>query len=105
MFTKHAAIEIIKKFVRDCNKANIQFDKVILFGSVVGESTNDDSDIDVALVSREFTHDRFENAIKLAPISLKYNDIDAQTFPSDYFEQGDPFIEEILRSGIEIEIN
>jgi hypothetical protein len=38
----------------------------------------------------------------IAPITKNYLDIDAQTFPTEYFYKGDPFIQEILRTGIDI---
>lgn len=102
MFTRNDAIEISKKFISECRNINLIFDRVILFGSFAKDTNNIDADIDLALVSRQFTNDRFENALLIAPISKNYLDIDAMTFPTDYFYKGDPFIEEILRTGIDI---
>ncbi len=31
--------------------------------------------------------------------------IETKTYPTDYFEKGDPFIDEIKKTGIEISIN
>ena len=59
----------------------------------------------VALVSDIFSYNQFENAKLIAPINLKYLDIDLKTFPTDYFEEGDPFIYEINRTGIPIDLN
>jgi uncharacterized protein len=102
VFTKNDAIELTREFIRQCQKINIAFDRVILFGSFAKDSNNIDSDIDIALVSRQFTYDRFENALMIAPITKNFLDIDVQTFPTDYFNTGDPFIEEILGTGIDI---
>jgi len=55
----------------------------------------------LALVSKQFSYDKFENALMLAPITRKFLDIDAQTFPTEYFYRGDPIIEEILSTGID----
>ncbi|MDQ1267234.1 MAG: transf 2 protein [Bacteroidota bacterium] len=78
------------------------FDHAILFGSLAKNSNNIDSDIDLALVSSQFTNDRFENALMIAPVTKNFLNIDAQTFPTAYFLKGDPFIEEIIATGIEI---
>jgi predicted nucleotidyltransferase len=102
MLTKKDAIIIISNFISDCKKINIIFSKVVLFGSLANDKASEGSDIDLALVSYQFTVDRFENALLIAPVTIKYLDIDAQTFPVDYFNNGDPFIHEILRTDIEI---
>jgi len=105
MLTKNDAIKIAGEFVNQCRKINLVFDRVILFGSLAKDTNNINSDIDLALVSKQFTGDRFENALMIAPITKNFLEIDAQTFPTDYFERGDPFIAEILGNGIDILIN
>jgi predicted nucleotidyltransferase len=100
LFTKNDIIDLIKNFVTDCNSYDLKFDKVILFGSYAKNNQSEDSDIDLALISNQFSEDSFENALKIAPILLKYLNIDAVTFPSNYFENGDPFINEIKRTGL-----
>jgi predicted nucleotidyltransferase len=102
MLTRNDAIKLIKEFIEQCRNINVVFDKVILFGSLAKDVNCEYSDIDIALVSKQFGFDRFENALMIAPITKMFLDIDTQTFPSDYFFQGDPFIEEILGTGIEI---
>jgi uncharacterized protein len=102
MLTRNDAIKIINNFINDCRNINIIFEKVIFFGSLSHDSASEDSDIDLALVSENFTGDRFHNNILIAPVLIKYLDIDAHTFPSYYFKNGDPFINEILRTGIVI---
>ncbi|MBM2814969.1 MAG: nucleotidyltransferase protein [Ignavibacteria bacterium] len=102
VFTKDDAIEITKEFIKQCQKINVVFDRVILFGSLAKDSNNTGADIDLALVSKQFTYDRFDNALMIAPITKNFLDIDAQTFPTDYFYKGDPFIDEILKTGIDI---
>jgi predicted nucleotidyltransferase len=102
MLTRQNAIDITKEFIDECRKINLVFDRVILFGSLAKDINNDNTDIDLALVSSQFTSDRFENALMIAPITKNYLDIDAQTFPTEYFYKGDPFIQEILRTGIDI---
>jgi hypothetical protein len=35
-------------------------------------------------------------------IKKPYTRIEAITYPTDYFQEGDPFIEEIIKTGIKI---
>ncbi len=79
-------------------------DKVILFGSHAKGRPNPDSDIDVVLVSDIFTGFGFEDRKYFSKINIRreFVDIETKTYPSQYFEKGDPFINEISKSGIEL---
>lgn len=102
MFTRETAIETVKDFVQSCKAEHIEFTNVILFGSTVRNQANEDSDIDVLLVSDQFSFSRWENAKLIARIHKRFSFIDAHTFPTKYFRKGDPFINEIKRTGLEI---
>jgi hypothetical protein len=54
------------------------------------------------LVSDKFSLNIFENIKLYSKINVKYPDIETHPFPTDYFNESDPFIEEIKRTGIEI---
>ena len=87
------------------NTMNIFFSKVILFGSVAANNAHDNSDIDVALISEQFTDNPITNWRLLSPvkiISRKFTDIEPHPFTKKEFEEGDPFIDEIKRTGIEV---
>ena len=79
--------------------------KAILFGSYVRNKQRKWSDIDLALVANEFTG---VASIDIRPFVFiivsdkKFIGIEPHTFQTDYFEQGDPFIDEIKRTGIEL---
>ena len=102
MFTQETTINIIQKFISACNQKNISFNKVILFGSAAKGNLNENSDIDVALISDQFSGDPFSDWHLLSPIIIKFSEIEPHPFSSEYFEESDPFIEEIKRTGIEI---
>jgi predicted nucleotidyltransferase len=107
MLTRKTAIQIIKDFIKACADRNITFNKVILFGSVANGDNRKYSDIDVAFVSDKFTDNPFENWHALSPIIIKdsrFTDIETHTFTTKDFEEGDPFIEEIKKTGIEIDL-
>ncbi|MFA4853528.1 MAG: nucleotidyltransferase domain-containing protein [Bacteroidales bacterium] len=97
-------IKLIKAYVDFCNTKNIHFNKVILFGSYAKDTAGKDSDIDVLLVSDQFTDNTFDNWRSLAPVTAKFYNIEPHPYPTSYFLKGDPFITEIKKYGIEIKI-
>jgi predicted nucleotidyltransferase len=100
MSAQEIAIAEIKNFVEQCSQRNIYFQQVMLFGSMASNRANADSDIDVLLVSDQFTEDRWENAKLIARVQKHFSTLDVHTFPTFYFQKGDPFINEIKRTGI-----
>ena len=102
MLTREIAINTVTDFVKNCEENNIIFKKVFLFGSTVNGNVHPFSDIDVLLVSDQFGLSKWENAKLIAPINRKFSSIEAHTYPTKYFLKGDPFINEIKRTGIEI---
>jgi uncharacterized protein len=102
MLTKDTAIDTIHRFITACKQRNISFRKVIFFGSVANGKSNENSDIDLALVSDQFTGNPFSDWHLLSPINIRFSEIEPHPFSTQYFEESDPFIEEIKRTGIEI---
>jgi len=104
MDPKSAAINIANDFARALLKHGIKLDRVIVFGSYINGTPDAYSDIDLALVSRQFSGFGFEDRKYFAGINNQkpFINIETKTFPTDYFEEGDPFISEILRTGIEV---
>ena len=105
MLTQDVAIETVRNYVRNIETHGFQLHTVILFGSFAKGTQHKWSDIDVALVADEFTGFTFDDK-KLFPyagIKEPYVRIEVKTYPTDYFNRGDdPFIEEIIRTGIKI---
>ncbi len=102
MLTRDVAIKMVKDFVQACEEQRIVFSKVILFGSTVRNEATENSDVDVLLASDQFGFSRWKNSGLIAPINVKYHLIEAHTYPTAYFLESDPFIEEVKRTGIEI---
>ena len=105
MVTQQIAINTVKKFAYDINQSGLQLYKVILFGSYAKNKQHEHSDIDVALVADTFSGVGFIDIKKFVKTLRNYILIQPKTFPTNYFKQGDPFIEEIIRTGIEINLN
>jgi len=55
MFTKKDLMKYISGYLTECNKLGEQFKKVIFFGSYAHNAAHKWSDIDLALVSDDFT--------------------------------------------------
>ena len=107
MLTKKTAIKIVKDFLAACGERNITFRKVLLFGSVAANNMHEYSDIDVALVSEDFSGHPFKDWSMLTPVKIssrKFSDIEPHPFTTKYFKKGDPFIDVIKKTGIEIEV-
>jgi len=80
-----------------------KIDAVILFGSYAKGTNNTDSDIDIAVVSSDIK-DKFDDGAKL--ISLTWG-VDTRIEPhliltEEFKENETPFIDEIIRTGIEL---
>jgi len=104
MFTKKDLKKYISDYIAECNKLGVHFSRVILFGSYARNTQHEWSDIDLALVSDDFNGPRLENRGKISPANIKFVDIEPHIFNTAYFEKGDPFIEEILKTGKEIKV-
>jgi uncharacterized protein len=102
MLNKALAIEQVKNFLNEVKNIGLVLNKVILFGSSARDEMNDCSDIDLLLVSDNFSLNFFENIRLYSKINIRYPDIETHPYPTGYFLESDPFIEEIKRTGIEI---
>jgi predicted nucleotidyltransferase len=104
MLTKDAAIETVRNYANDIEAHGLHLNTVILFGSFAKGTQHEHSDIDVALVADKFTGFAFEDAKLFSYVGIKkpYTRIETKTYPTKYFLEGDPFIEEITKTGIKI---
>jgi len=98
-----AVMKQMKDFVSIVDSCGITLRKAILFGSYARNKQTKYSDIDVALVADEFCSVPTED-IKLFLVAMrKYYMVQPQTYNTkDFSPDKDPFVEEILRTGIEI---
>ena len=104
MLTQNVVIEIVRNYAQDIESRGVHLRNVFLYGSFAKGTQHEWSDIDVALVADEFTGFTF-NDKKLFPyigIKKPYIRIETKTYNTDYFNEGDPFIEEIVKTGIKI---
>ncbi len=103
-YTKDEVVEDIKKYVSELNNNGIPVQEVILFGSWATGRANDESDIDVAIVSDAFTGDRYQDRRRIVPLRRRINSrIEPIPFHKQSFEAGGLLIDEIKRSGVVVD--
>ncbi len=77
--------------------------KVFLYGSHAKGIAGEWSDIDLAVVSPDFSEDLFEERIRLMKLSLGIDKrIEPSPFRPEDFNENNPLVNEINKSGIEI---
>lgn len=92
-----------KKFISLVSSNGIHIEKAILFGSYAKGTANQWSDIDIALVSNDFTGVSFYDRQRINPYLIKIDSrIEPHPFRPEDFNNDNPFIEEILKQGMAI---
>lgn len=93
----------IKRFLNMVSAGGIHLDRAILFGSYARGTAGKWSDIDIALISKDFTGVGFYDRKKVNPFLIKVDSrIEPHPFTSEDFKEDNPFVKEILNYGIEI---
>jgi predicted nucleotidyltransferase len=101
------SIEDARKIAHEYNKllliAGLPVVKTILFGSYSRREQNESSDIDIAVVLKEYRTDRFDTRLELMKYAREFEDlIEPHPFLASEFDESEPFASEILHSGINI---
>lgn len=92
----------INEFIKEIKK-HYNITAIILFGSYAKGTENEDSDIDIAIISDDF-EDIYECMANLMGMTW---DIDARIEPhpikkKDFEEESDYFIKEVINTGIKV---
>ena len=96
-------IEIIAQKYAELIRKEINLKTVYLYGSFAKGNNNEDSDIDIAVVADDFTGDPVEDRLKLMRIRRKVDTrIEPHPFCSSDFKLSNPFVREIIETGIKI---
>lgn len=103
MLSSKFALEQARSFVADMAiNSEVKLSKAILFGSMVKGNFHKDSDIDLALWSVDFCGSVPFDIEKFVKIKQKYPLIEVHTFEENDTASENPFIEEIMKNGLEI---
>ena len=101
--TSSSIIEILKKYILELNRFKINIEQAYLFGSFATGKQQKWSDIDIALVSNDFSGIDVLDAEKIArpTINIDYR-ISPITFKPEDFSTDNMFVREILKESIRI---
>ena len=93
--------EIISKYIRALNENNVNVDQAVLFGSYAKGNYSEWSDIDLAVVSKAFEGSWIKDRRKIRAITLSIScDIQVLPYRPEDFILDDPFVREILETGV-----
>lgn len=96
------ALRAARRFVRAVQKAGIRLDAAFLYGSYALGTAHEHSDIDIALVSNDFTH-RSVDWIKLRPVLQSMDArIEYKQYRPKDFRDENPLVWEIKTTGISL---
>jgi predicted nucleotidyltransferase len=100
----NSSIAVVKVFLHELKAANFRIEKAFLFGSHARGNHGKWSDIDVALVSPDFSGMPFYDSKKLTPFILKVDTrIELHPFRPEDFTEDNDFIREIIKNGIPLQ--
>ncbi len=93
----------IKQYIDALKELNIVSKSVYIFGSYAKDNFDENSDIDIAIISNDFTGNRFNDRRRIIP---KRRDIDRRIepipfLPSD-FNDSSPLVLEIKKYGVKL---
>lgn len=95
--------EIISSYLGALNSNNIPVKEAVLFGSYAAGTQQEWSDIDIALVSDVFIGNIMDDKDKIRDITLSVSsEIEVLPFAAADFNLHNPFVKEILRTGIRL---
>ncbi len=92
----------IQLFIQLASK-RIRINQVYIFGSSARGERHEWSDIDLVVVSPDFSGDSFEDSKMLFPFILQVDrSIEVHPFRPDDFSPKNPFVREIMDTGVKI---
>lgn len=96
--------ETVKNYANDVRHV-MPVDKVVLFGSYAKGTATEQSDIDICFFLQSFEGKRRVDILyELLGLTHKYKGVyfEPTAFPTEEIERGNPFVKEILRTGIDV---
>lgn len=98
---KADAVKIAERYA-DAVKANYSYIRIILFGSYAKGNFNDDSDIDIAIVFKDYGN-LMDMQLELMRLRRKIDSrIEPHPFRESEFEPSNPIVYEVLKYGQDI---
>jgi len=95
-------IKIVRYFLNEIQKTR-KVELAFLYGSYAKGSSNEWSDIDIAIVSPDFSDDLLKERLALMKLAIPIDDrIEAKPFNKKSFDPNDPLVYEITKNGIQL---
>ena len=93
----------VKQFLRAIQQHQ-RVEAAYIYGSQVKGTATDWSDIDLAIISPDFSADMFQEQLALLRLAAQIDDrIEPRPFRPDDFNAIEPLVSEIKRTGVKIE--
>jgi predicted nucleotidyltransferase len=93
----------VDELIRQLKANNFTIRKAYIFGSYAKGQQTEWSDIDLALVSDQFEGIRFYDHCKISPYLIKVDaSLEVHPFSPEDFTPDNPFVEEIMETGVRI---
>jgi predicted nucleotidyltransferase len=82
-------------------KRKYAVDKAYIFGSYAKGMATDWSDIDLAIISRDFSDDSFDDRLYLMELASRFDDrIEPMPYTPANFSINDPLVADICKNGV-----
>ncbi len=105
MFNRNDGIKYAQEFVDKVVAKGINIRYAKLFGSYSKNLQTPESDIDILLVADDFVGVGFIDNVLIAKELYEFDYVQVKTYPVKDYEEGDPLVDEINKSGIQLNIN
>lgn len=94
--------KIVKYFLGEVQK-KYKIVGAYLYGSYAKGTSSKWSDIDIAVISPDFSDDLFAERLALMQLAVSIDDrIEPKPFKKELFDRNDPLVDEIQKNGIQL---
>ena len=94
--------KIVQNFLEEIQKL-YRVDSAYLFGSYAKGTSNQWSDIDLAIISSDFSEDLYEERLFLMRLAAEIDDrIEPKPFRPETFTAIEPLVDEIKKNGLKL---
>ncbi|MFH0938063.1 MAG: nucleotidyltransferase domain-containing protein [Planctomycetota bacterium] len=98
-------MKTINKYLKLLRESHISFEQVYLYGSYAKGNALEDSDIDLAIIAKEWVPDVFDAQFELMKLGRKVDTrIEPHPIKKSEFDKTNPYVREILTTGKKIKV-
>ena len=95
-------IHAVEQFLRAVQRRR-RIESAYVYGSQIRGDAGEWSDIDVAIISPDFSADRFQERVNLMMLAAEIDDrIEPCPYAPEDFDINDPLVSEIQRTGVRV---